>query len=256
MHSSPQATFHPGFLMEIPMSLFNLLYYWFFNIGFHLIFIPLGCLLAPRSTRILIIPLLLLFLVPNLFQFSVDMINNHKFFNFFLLLGSMFSAHALIKIKPLLLFAPLLILGGVVDFFPILNDRYIALTDYPANPDVRFFVDHTPKDAVVLNSTWFYHPASLAGRKIFNGYSYFTWSFGYDQAARERLTTEIYSSSSPKHACRLLWANAIDFVELNPKPEDFIIPNSSLWQSTFSPLYTNPTTSLAVYSVAENCSAL
>ncbi|MBI2008621.1 hypothetical protein HYS82_03130 [Candidatus Amesbacteria bacterium] len=246
-------TYHPLFLLQPPLNLSTILRYWFFNIGPHLILIPLGFLLSPRRAKILILPLLVLFIAPNIWQFSVDMINNHKFFNFFLFVGSMYSAYALSRYKLLLVLVPLLILGGIVDFFPVKNDTYGSLPDIQANPDAAYFLTHTPPDSIVLNSYWYYHPASLAGRKIFNGYSYFSWALGYDQVPRERLTVNIYTAPDKLTACRLLKSNHISFIELNDHPEGFIKPNWDLWKNQFTPVYRNPASGTSVYNVSTSC---
>jgi len=250
---SPAITYHPVFLLQPPLTLISILRYWFLNIGPHLILIPLGFLLAPRRAKILILPLLVIFIVPNIWQFSVDMINNHKFFNFFLIIGSMYSAYAVSRYKLLLILVPLLILGGVVDFFPVKNDNYGSLPDIQANPDALFFAQKTPPDAVILNSYWYYHPASIAGRKIFNGYSYFSWALGYDQVTRERQAIDIYTAPDKSTACRLLASHNISYVELNDHPEGFILPNWDLWKNGFTPVYRNPTSGTSVYNVSTSC---
>lgn len=258
-HTSAHLTFHPGFLFRPPFTLSSFTWYWLQNLGLHLFLIPLGFLLAPRAARFLIIPLLFLFILPNLFQFSPDIINNHKFFNFFLIFGVTYSASIVIRLSRLkligpfffLLLTPSLTLGGLVDFFPIKNDTFYELLDYPASPAVAFFTNHTSPTAIVLNSTWFYHPASLAGRKIFNGYPYFTWSFGYDQAARENQTLSIYRAPDKSTACSLLNQSQIDFVELNSHPETFLHPHLSLWEAEFIPVYQD--SQISVYSVSQNC---
>lgn len=255
VHVSPLIVFRPGFLLSGPLDAMSLAVYWFRNIGPHLLLIPLGFILAPRRAKILVLPLLALFVVPNLFQLSVDMINNHKFFNFFLIAGSMFSAYVLVRLRPLIILLPLLVLGGVVDFFPVKNDSFLALPDIPANPDARYFQAQTLPSAIVLNSTWFYHPASIAGRKVFNGYPYFTWSFGYDQVARERQTMAIYQAPDSLTACRLLSQFKISHVELNDRPESFIAPNRYLWGGAFPPEYYNPQSGTAVYNVSKLCPA-
>lgn len=252
-HTVPHIVFKPGFLLSGPLTPVSFFTYWLQNIGLHLALIPIALFVAPRKTRILILPLLILFIAPNLWQFSMDLVNNHKFFNFFLIIGSMFTAHLLVRFKPLLVLIPLLVLGGLIDFFPVLNDHYYTLSDYPKNPDIKFFIESTPPDAVILNSTWFYHPASLAGRKIFNGYSYFTWSFGYDQVAREHQALAIYRAPDKSTACRLLRQYRINYVELNPHPEEFIKPNITLWHNQFVPIYTNPSSGLSVYSTDQIC---
>lgn len=254
--------FKPGFLLSGPITVISFLRYWLLNFGLHLLLIPLGLFLAPRRTKILVLPLLAIFILPNLFQFSPDLINNHKFFNLFLLLGNMFSASVIVmvweKIKilgkiitPLLIF--FLILGGFIDFFPVFNDHYLSLSDYPVNPDVNFFINHTPPSAIVLNSTWFYHPASLAGRSVFNGYSYFTWSYGYNQILREQQALSIYQAPSLLVACQLLRTQRISYVELNSHPESFIHPNWDLWFNSFHPVYTNPDSGVTVYDVQSSC---
>ena len=245
--------YHPVFLYNGPLQFWPIVKYWFFNFGAHLILIPFGFIFAPRGARKLIIPTVALFILPNLFQFSPDMVNNHKFFNFFLIVGGTYTAFLLTRIKPLLILLPLLVLGGIVDFFPVLNDNYGSISDYPVNPNVKFFVEQTAPNSVVLNSWWLDHPASVAGRKIYQGYPYFTWSYGYDQSTREKNALQIYRASSKSAACKLLRLRGISYVELNNHPEAFIQPNFSLWRTQFVSIYSNPASGVNVYSVSQNC---
>ena len=254
------AKIHLGFLLPEPFTALSVFRYWFANLGLHLFLIPVSWIISPRKTKILALSLLGIFLLPNLVQFSPDIFNNHKLFNIFIVFQNMFSAYTLVRLWPTRagrLLVPslimLLIFSGIIDFFALKNDHQIALSDIRSNSDARYFYERTPPDAVVLNSTWFYHPASLSGRKIFNGYPYFTWAHGYDQTVREKLTSAIYSAPTTSAACAMLINNHIDYVELNPRPEAFINPNLYLWHDQFIPAYTNPQTNLAVYSVAQNC---
>lgn len=261
----------PGYLAPMPFAIGSFLRFWIANLGLHILFIPLGFALALRSVKkILIVPLIILFLLPNLFRFSPDMINNHKFFNFALILGNMITAsvivsfwhrirsfyfHSLIRLFAysfICLLVVFLTLSGIIDFFPILNDTKGSISDIRANPDAQFFATQTPADAVVANSTWFYHPASLAGRKIFNGYSYFTWSYGYDQTNREKDAVALYQAKTRGDACILLKHNNISYLELSKNPEPFLKPNESLWKS-LPTSYDNPETGLSVYSTQTIC---
>ncbi len=195
----------------------------------------------------------MLFIIPNLIKFSPDLINNHKFFNYFLLVGGIFSAYAIKRLNLVgMVLLPFLVLGGVVDIFPLLNDRYVVLPDVKANSEAVYF-SKTPTDSIVLNSTWFYHPASLAGRRIYNGYPYFTWSYGYDQVARERSVVSIYSSENNVEACQYLTKIGIDYVELSPSHEDFLIPNQQVWSSECVPDYVNPTNGIKIFKVKSIC---
>lgn len=252
---------NPGYLISPPLAPFHILWYWIQNLGLHALLIPLGWILAPAKIKKMTIPLLFVFLIPNLFQFSVDMINNHKFFNFYLIFGNMLSAYVLARILQLKYVGKIigivgligLILSGVIDFFPIVNDRYMPLLDTPQNKDVEFFITQTKQTDIILNSTWFYHPASLAGRKIFAGYSYFTWSYGYDQTKREDMQKKIYRAQTKQIACRLAQQYNISFIELSRNPEQFLQPNRTLFQREFVPIYRNPQTGLTVYDVVKSC---
>jgi len=208
------------------------------------------------------------------------MINNHKFFNFVTIIGGMYTANLLVtsrifitkrikrikitaisKILLLSVYCLLstvfffLIFSGVIDFAPIVNDYYLNLTDIPANKDVTFIAENTPPDSIFLNSTWFYHPASIAGRKIYNGYSFFTWSAGYKTYEREAVTKEMYRSEDRYRICQLLSEEHISFVELNKAPEDFLKPIASIW-GTFLPIYNNPESGIRIFEVSKICEGL
>lgn len=261
---SPLISFVPGYLIPDSLTVFSFIRYWFLNLGFHFLLIPVGIYLAPKKLKTLAFPLLTIFIMANLWQFSPDMINNHKFFNFIIIIAASFSALSIVRIwsfgligkiiSPLIVLS--FILGGVTDFFPVKNDYFISIPDYAANPDADFVLYHTPARSVFLNSFWFYHPASLAGRSVFNGYSYFTWSYGYDQVDRENITAKIYAAPDKYSACSLLLKYHISYVELSPGKLDFIHPNYQLWHSGFTPVYQNPYTNLKFYSVSSDCSGL
>lgn len=245
---------HFGFLQNQPITLSSFFIYWLNNLGFHIVLIPIGLIISLKKSFKMMIPIILLFIVPNLVQFSPDIINNHKFFNFFLVVGSMFSAYIIKKIKLFgIVLIPLLILGGLIDIFPIINDQKYELVDYKINPDSRYIQNNIPKESNILNSTWFYHPASLTGRKIYNGYSYFTWSYGYNQVERESSTKSIYASTNKQSACSQLRSAHIDYVEISDNPESFLDINRQLWDNEFVYEYINPSTNLKLINVKANC---
>ncbi|MFZ2025654.1 MAG: hypothetical protein WAV51_05240 [Microgenomates group bacterium] len=264
-------TFDPGYLVHNPLTLRSIVVFWWQNLGLSFVMIPFGFIVAPKKVKILfIVPLLLLFIAPNLWRFSPDMINNHKFFNFFIIVGNLLTAHGLVKIFDWLkkssskiirilsywvigLLAFILTLSGIIDLFPIFNETKGSMQDAPNNRDVEFFRTNTPPDAVILNSTWLYHPASLAGRKIFAGYTYFTWSYGYNQTKREMQQKSIYEATNKEKACYLLQKYHIGYIELSRTPEQFLQPNNVLFENEFVNLYTNTTTGMNVYDVAQSC---
>lgn len=260
IHISYLPKIHFGFFTKDPVNFYNLLVYWFHNLGLHLLLIPTAIILAPKPARLFALPMAIIFLIPNLWQLSPDIFNNHKFLNLFIVWGVIFTASLLVKLwqnkwlrPPVLALFVFLTLSGVIDNFTTFNDSRLTLADQTQNPDIKFIVDNIPPQTIVLNSRWFYHPASLAGRPVFNGYSYFTWSHGYDNSTREQITKDIYQAQSKTTACSLLTRNHIGIVELRPDPEDFLKPNFSLFKSNFTKLYQNPLTGLTYYDVPSSC---
>jgi len=278
--------FNPGYLILKPLTIPMFLTFWWQNLGFSMVTIPLGLLVAPKKVRnLFIIPLLILFIAPNIWRFSPDMINNHKFFNFFLIMGNMLTAYLLVRLfecgrsvhnsdifadkdgyvkKILNVFCRLLTciclflltLSGFIDLFPIINDRAGPLLDIPNNKDAVFFLKHTDARDIILNSTWFYHPASLAGRKIFSGFSYFTWSYGYNQGSREQIQKRIFAAPNINEACQLLKANDIRFIELSDRPEQYLTINRLLFTQSFIRVYRNNQSGISVYDVIASCQKL
>lgn len=263
---SGAVSWHPGYLAKPPLTLPSFLSFWLQNIGLHAFLIPLGIILSPRHVRRRFLPaLLVLFVLPNLFRLSPDIINNHKFFNFFLLIGAMFSAFAVSSIvrgaaragKPAQILASIMLIvtltfSGILDFFPIINDAKGSVRDVGADATARFIAGATNPADTVANSTWFYHPASLAGRPILSGYTYFTWSYGYNQEKREAILRRIYQAANRKEACVLLMAHRVALVELSPKPESYLSVNAALWD-TLVPAYTDPETGRKLYKSEDLC---
>ncbi|MBI2031520.1 MAG: hypothetical protein HYT08_02785 [Candidatus Levybacteria bacterium] len=251
-----------GFLTPAPLNAISFLNYWISNFGLYLILIPVSFLIIPKKLRLFLLPLLVLFLAGNLFQFSRDIINNHKFFNFILIVGGIFVSNLIVSVwkkgkiinkTACVIIFTVLVLSGIIDLMPIKNDSIIIMQDAPNNPDIAFILNNTnPKD-IILNSRFLYHPASLAGRPIFYGYPYFAWSYGYNTQERERIYLEIFRSPSKQTACNLLKKYNISYIELSDVPEEFINPNLDLWEKEFKKIYYNSSSDYALYDVADSC---
>lgn len=250
----------PGYLIADSLTIFNFLRYWFLNLGLHLILIPVGFILAPPLAKKILVAFLPLFLIGNLVQFTPEIAANHKFFNYFLIIGASFSAYALVfvwqRFKNLRIFTALafvlLIFSGILDLFPIINDQKIILADYPKNTDIAWIINNTPKTAVFLNTNYLYDSASLAGRKIFMGWPYFAWSAGYDTNKRFADMTKFFSSTDKNFLCSFLNQNKIDYVELLSPSTEFAF-SQQFWQSHFKANYMANSRNYAIYNKLDIC---
>jgi hypothetical protein len=257
--STFQPFIHPGYLVT-NLNVFNFISYWWQNLGLNLIFIPLGFIIAAKNHKKILLSFLSLFIIGNLFQFSPEIAANHKFFNFFVIIGAMFSAYFLNALwkkhnffKPFtVIFISLMILSGILDFFPIYNDQKIILPDYPANKDVSWIIKNTNPNSIFLNTQYLYDNASLAGRKIFLGWPYFAWSQGYDTLSRDNLRKSLLNTNDKNIFCKKVFDNNITYVELNSNTQDFII-NKTFFEKDFFEVYKNPLTKFSIYDLKLGC---
>jgi len=257
-----KSVFNPGYLISNNLSFASFFNYWSANLGLNIILIPLGFIVAPKNARKILIAFLPLFIVGNLIQFSPEIAANHKFFNYFLIIGNMFSAFFIVYfwqkkfyLRPLLIVLIfLLIFSGIIDFFPISNDSKIALADYPQNKDIAWIMKNTLPNSIFLNSQFLYDPASMAGRKIFLGWPYFAWSEGYDTNTRGDIMKLIMTENDQGKACLLLKNNNIRYVEVNSLQADPNLPTySNLYLSVLSKEYVSNNGTYFIINVKDNC---
>lgn len=238
-----------GFLVEPPVTISSFITYWFYNLGIHLILIPIGLVLAPRRAQKIFLCVLPIFVIGNVFQFSPEIAANHKFFNYFAIVAEMFSAFALVWLwkkkvftRPIVIITTIiLLLSGIIDFFPVYNDGKMELSDYPKNPTIEWIRTNTPPDSVFLNTSFLNDPASLAGRKIFMGWPYFAWSGGHDTNERNKLLQSVLTANSVPDVCKITKPNNLSYLGVNLLNEnDSNFPKlSPIFESNFPVLYTS-----------------
>ncbi|MFV1916969.1 MAG: hypothetical protein ACC618_00560 [Patescibacteria group bacterium] len=252
---------NPGYLIE-NRTLYGFFKYWLFNLGLTAILAPIGFYLSKKGQRKIFIPFLVLFLTGNLFQFSVEMSANHKFFNLFVIGANLFTAYFLVYLWRKKLIAKLavfvllffLTFSGVIDIFPITNDRYVEIKDLGNNNASNYIYKNTSRDSIFLNSSFLYDPANLAGRKIYLGWPYFSWSAGYDTDTRYTNLQEYLLPSDMGKLCSSLYQEQINYVEIqNPTPLEGVAVDYSFFEENFNRIYFDQDDNLSIYDVKSSC---
>jgi hypothetical protein len=252
---------NPGYLVE-KLNITNFVSYWFYNLGALFVLIPIAIATAKKDTRKYFLPFLSLFIIANIFQFSVEIAANHKFFNLFLIGADLYVANLLVKLwgkrwylktlTVILLF--IATLSGIIDFFPVVNDRHMIIKDIPNNQTATFIKQTTPKDSVFLNASFLYDPASLAGRKIYLGWPYFSWSAGYDTNKRHAEMKSLLNPTSKSMLCLRLMTQGIDYIEIeNPTTLEDVDINYRFFEDNFYNIYYNRQENISVYDVIKSC---
>jgi hypothetical protein len=250
--------FKPGYLIADRLDFTNFINYWFLNLGLNCFLIPLGFYFADKNAKKLLLSFVPLFAIANTFQFSMEMAANHKFFNLYLILGNMFSAFALYKIWNFKIgkfivpvFMIIMVFSGIIDFLVLKNDYYLKAEDQSS--EVQWIENNIPANSIILTSTYLYHPASLAGRKIFFGWPYFAWSFGFDTNTRGQIVDSIFNSKDRNFICQQALKNKLDYVALYSANNDFPV-SLDFWQKNFSQVSKNPKTGFIIYDFHKSCS--
>lgn len=252
--------FEPGYLAEKPLTFLSSITYWYYNFGMHIFLIPLGFIFANTRNKKILLSFIPLFIIGNLFQFSPEMAANHKFFNYFLIIGAMYSAFALFTLwkkshiaKPVVAVAVFfLVLSGIIELFPIVNDGKIPLDDYPKNQTVAWIMENTDPGAVFLNTTYLFDPASLAGRKIYLGWPYFAWSAGHDTTARYEEMKAVIENNNRGNLCTFLLDKKLNYVAYAEPSQDFQFDPGFLQQLP-APLFQNTDKKYTIYSTELIC---
>jgi len=187
-----------------------------------------------------------------------------KFFNLFVIGANLFTAFFLVYLWKQKLYAKLLVpiflffltLSGIIDIFPIFNDRYMEVKDIPNNKATNYILNRTPKDAVFLNASFLYDPASLAGRRIYLGWPYFSWSAGYDSTKRFGKMQSFLAPDDKASLCSSLAAENIGFIEIQApsylEDEDLVI-NYSFFENNFVKIYHDSDEEISIYDVVLSC---
>lgn len=252
-----------GYLISDQFTFLYFIKYWFYNVGMVTFLAPIGFLLATRFQRKLLASFFPIFLIGNIIQFSVEMSGNHKFFNVFFIVANIFCAYVLVRLWKIHIvgrfavvsLSVLLILSGVIDFFAIKNDRVYKIADYPNDSEILWIIKNTQKNSVFLNSSFLYHPASLAGRSVYLGWPYFAWSLGYDTNSRMEIVKKIYTAGNIHTICDLLESNNIDYLTVSDTTGDTNYPQLDInyFRNNFKPVWEDLERNRFIFETNSNC---
>ena len=190
--ANSQIFFRPGFIMHDQLTWFNLLKFWFYNFGFGLPLMILGLVLAPAKVKKFFLPLLFLFLVPNIFSFAKEPFNDHKFFCLFITFGNFLTAWILyrlwlkkpwLKVLSAILFV-LLISSGMLNLLVVKNDVWVKFSDIKSDSFFSWIDRNTNVKEIFLTNMGLWDPVTLTGRKTFLGRPHYIWAYGPNPSDR------------------------------------------------------------------------
>ena len=242
---------HWGYTIDHP-TLANVTKYLGFTFGFKWALIALALIFATSVQRRLFLALLSLPAVAFCFQFTIEVLANQKFLHIWVIIANLFVAFGLWllwrfslagttlpgKFVAAVLFL-LVIAGGIIDFFPIHNTGWSEV-QYRNDPLIDWLKKNTSPRDIFLTDRFVNHPILMAGRRVFYGWPYYSWSAGYDASKRDRLYIELFESRDPWKVYHLLKENGIKYVGYDNavRQAQFVRrPNQELYATYFPKVY-------------------
>jgi DNA-binding beta-propeller fold protein YncE len=257
---------HWGYTIDQPTAL-NVAKYLGFTFGFKWVLIAVALIFASSLQRRLFLAASSLIAVAFCFQFTIEVLANQKFLHIWVIIANLFVAFGLWRLWRLSLGGTtlpgkflasvlflLIILGGLIDFFPIHNTGWSEVT-YKNDPFIDWLKKNTTPRDIFLTDRFVNHPILMAGRRVFYGWPYYSWGAGYDATKRDRLYIELFETRDPWKLFHLLKENGIRYVAFDGavRQAQFIKrPNEQLYATYFPKVYDDSRiNSLTIYKVPD-----
>ena len=226
VHAAGYSLFHWGYTLDNPTPL-NTLKYLGWTFGFKWLAIAVAVFLATSFQRRVMIAISSLLAVAFLFQFSEELLANHKFLNIWLIVVNLFVAFGLWRLWHMAVkgntlagkvsavsLVVVITLGGIMDLFPIRNSYWVEIP-FESDRLVRWVKDETDPKAIFLTDRFVTHRILLAGRRIFHGWPYYTWGAGYLAPERDVVYKRLFEEKNPQTLMNLLRENSIAYVAID-----------------------------------------
>lgn len=218
--------FYWGYTLSEP-SIWNVIKYLGFTVGFKWPLIALALYFATRLQRRFFIAISALLLLAFSLQLSVEVLANHKFIHIWIIIANLFVAYGLwrlwsFRIKGSLipakatvaLVAVLITIGGFIDLFPIRNTYWVEVP-YANDPVIEWLKKETDPRATFLTDRFVTHQILMAGRRVFYGFPYYAWSASYRASERDGIYKQMWQERNPLALLKLLRDNNISYVALD-----------------------------------------
>lgn len=217
LNSLNQIVYNPGFLISNRLSISSFTSFWVWNLGFAIPLCVYGFFKSEKLQRRIFLAFLPLFIIPNLFQFSRDMFDNHKFFNIWIVTVCIFSAYGfiqLLKQKMIVRTAGIVLivftmLSGLFHLLVVKNDVVAKIPDTKNIGLVKYF---NKDNSILLTNGEIYDPLSIAGFRTFLGRPHYIYLYGGDPSDRLFEKETVFEGKNKAEIKKILKDNKIRYI--------------------------------------------
>lgn len=216
-----------GYTLTPRASVMQVVEYLGWTFGFKWLLIAIALIVGTWFQRRLFLAICSLIILTFCFQFSLEVMTNHKFLNLWVVLGNLYVGMGLWWLWNLrilrtaifgrvaaLILAVLVTLSGALDLYPFHTTDWGEVA-YGDDKLVNWVADNTPPNSIFLSARYTSHGILNAGRKLFYGHPYYAWGAGYDTPKRDRVYVRMFESTNPQEVFDLLKENGIDYVAID-----------------------------------------
>jgi hypothetical protein len=239
--------FYTGFVSH-GEDIKGLFRYYVEALGLLPIVVLLAIVFIPTRAKWLAFTFCVPFFAANLVKFTLDIMNNHKFIHVSIIFIDIIVAYFIyqlfasknrvLKTTAISLFI-MLTVSGIVDIFSFINVNKKYITYNLKDPLIFWVKENTPANSIFLTNIDICNPVTLAGRKLFLGWSYGPWSIGYNAGEREKARNEIYEGNDVEKTQYLLGEYHINYVLIDQglRMANWVKVNESLFKNHFPEVY-------------------
>lgn len=240
---------HWGYTVTDP-SLRNIAYYLFFTFGFKWLLIIGAVIWGTRLQRKIMAGLMTLFVLTFCFQFSDEVLANHKFLNVWLVCANVYVGYGLVRLWNLdrsflrfparalsIVLVILISVGGIIDLVVVKNIYWVQ-AKFEGDQLVEWVRLNTDPRAIFLSHRYVNHGILMAGRRLFYGHPYYAWGAGYPTTERDKIFKRMFESRDAAEVYKLIRDNNITYVAIDDalRKSDFVPGFSEKFFEQYCPL--------------------
>lgn len=255
-NSINQILFNPGFTIS-NLSLQNFSLFWMWNLGIAIPLVIYGFIVSNSFQKKIFLVFLSLFVIANLFQFSADIFDNHKFFNAWIISVNIFSAfgiYHLFKKSSIFKFLSiasivLITLSGFLNLFIVKNDVYAKIPDSSKTKFGAWVLGNIRPSDIIFTNGEIYDPASIVGARTYLGRTHYIFLYGADASNRISAKNIVFRGDDDKKIRQTLKNNKITYIIIYKEgtSPNLTLANTVYFNQNFKKLYED--NSAIVYKV-------
>jgi len=198
--------------------------------------------------------LIITYTIPLIFAFTIsltiDVTVNHKYIMISCILLGILAAAFIVRIFEMkrilmvllgVMLIVMLTATGIYDFITVLKKNASQTVTLSMDSPLTDWIDkNSDSKDIFLTASYTVNQVVLGGGMLYEGWSYYPWSAGYDTDTRSKKVIEMYEATTPEKLDALVKENKIRFIIVdkdNRESTDYVVNEANII-ATYDCVYT------------------